>query len=1222
MKRPVMYYLHKGFNHIITQISILVLAVFVLFSGDLEIVIIPHQFHYIIINIRNFCFIFFCIEFILSILVEDGFLLSLYMFMDFIDLISLAIEVSFIFNALISSLDNLSRSSNPMTEFILSRSSQTSPGIGVDSDTVKYLAFFKVISYLKIMRVAKVIEATKRINITVSKRKKDKRKSIKVFENAKQGIKTRKDIKNMKTDIHLAVKYFSEFEKFKEDLKLRKRKQSNKNQNERSPNGRITRRIKSNTVKASPIKANILIQKNYNKIGTMNFRLNSSIFNASPSKNPIALKPADLFTKSFQNSKTIRSPYKSVSYKDNKYQTETSKISDIVRHKLSNSDNRNSNVKFRASATLKLSNNNMAIKAMSEQIIPIVSKKNLLGNSQSENDSSFKISAVDSLKQDKSKKSLKSLKLEETENIEKSDKENNNFGLIKNNSSSIRKDFIKKVLFNPQSQNKSNSNKKVSYEVNPVVSSINQPKSIIKKTTAISNISNEKQFNYAESRRESFGIEYNTLFPKERIISNEIEISDFDLNDNADIKKKIIIQKVEVQNTKHQSHFLNRAKAFIPETVKEVESEHNYSIDEAKLEKETKVKESYQSKFKKTPLKKLKSQMLIKRFTSRISKRNKSADDANSQKRDHIETFNILLASLEENIVDKNKINTKTMNLNIIKSRNPSNYSNAESDQEESYSEAKHTFSSMADVSKSHNNKNIIDSNYQVKKVEDISKSPNKTSKLSNSYKTSSFEDEEDDIDDNYPVQTIRKNLITYSEHSDEDKKHSFNQTYLSNSISNIENTNDDSYEEIDYNKVQGLNDTLIDNLHKKRKRSNGKEKLILEKILFKNMTLKIIMLIMLIIIGLQLTQDSFVEAFIVSDNTDKVGHCLNTMIKEIKYLNNGNNGNSTSDVFEEKDYLNALNITLKSCFSNLKLIDNSHNLGDIANTHRLLAESENITESPEQDNTFLMINMTNCVECVNIKNKYPDIFTIDLEIASDDYFNSHGLITNIDYSYRYYALNNTKGHESYIEYLIFIYYQSFIDRVMNIFRSVFITIILVILSTQLGMDIRNKIIKPAIKIIKKFRYFFHMDTFSFYNLLIDKEIEEEEIILYKKLGLFSYYFDLTVGKRILGLISQSHNLTNNIENYNLKTKGISIAGTAIILNVEFQSSENNDKVVNELNAFYTVFHSLAYAYLGEIINENIIIWKKKETDFNFEHDEYCKAISKRIKFYYYHSQQ
>ncbi len=115
MKKPSIYYLHKVFNHILSQICILILAVFVLFSSDLEIVIIPHQFHYIIINNRNFCFFFSCTEFSLS-LIEPCFFLCLYLFMDFIYLIFLSMMVLFIWNILINSLDNLSKSSNPMTD--------------------------------------------------------------------------------------------------------------------------------------------------------------------------------------------------------------------------------------------------------------------------------------------------------------------------------------------------------------------------------------------------------------------------------------------------------------------------------------------------------------------------------------------------------------------------------------------------------------------------------------------------------------------------------------------------------------------------------------------------------------------------------------------------------------------------------------------------------------------------------------------------------------------------------------------------------------------------------------------------------------------------------------------------------------------------------------------------------------------------------------------------
>lgn len=101
------HYLHIVFMHTITQLMILLLALFVLFSGDLEVVVIPHEYHNIVIMIRNFCFGFFFVEFFLAIIIEEGYCFSIYFLMDFIDLVSLATEVSYIWGPFLKLLDNL-----------------------------------------------------------------------------------------------------------------------------------------------------------------------------------------------------------------------------------------------------------------------------------------------------------------------------------------------------------------------------------------------------------------------------------------------------------------------------------------------------------------------------------------------------------------------------------------------------------------------------------------------------------------------------------------------------------------------------------------------------------------------------------------------------------------------------------------------------------------------------------------------------------------------------------------------------------------------------------------------------------------------------------------------------------------------------------------------------------------------------------------------------------
>ena len=204
---------------------------------------------------------------------------------------------------------------------------------------------------------------------------------------------------------------------------------------------------------------------------------------------------------------------------------------------------------------------------------------------------------------------------------------------------------------------------------------------------------------------------------------------------------------------------------------------------------------------------------------------------------------------------------------------------------------------------------------------------------------------------------------------------------------------------------------------------------------------------------------------------------------------------------------------------------------GDAAG-YRRLQDSQNISNSLTDDEDlysldFYLLNLTQCNEFHYIKKKYPDYVDLDFETISESLHQKENhLITNVDYTYNFMVVskNNTL---SYIEYLVNISEGSIIDKIMSFMKSLFICFVLIIVSYQFRQDLINKVMIPTIKIIKKFRYFFHMDTLSYCELVISDDKVEEELILYKKLGLLSYYFDLTVGKRILGLISQDNNYMN-----------------------------------------------------------------------------------------------
>jgi hypothetical protein len=107
--KKLLKYLKKGFHHIYTQIMILVFAIFVLFSADLEILVFPHSFKPYFVNSRNFLFVFFLMEFTMSNFFIKDFFLSFYFLIDFIDLISLGTETAYIWNYVIAYLDSISR---------------------------------------------------------------------------------------------------------------------------------------------------------------------------------------------------------------------------------------------------------------------------------------------------------------------------------------------------------------------------------------------------------------------------------------------------------------------------------------------------------------------------------------------------------------------------------------------------------------------------------------------------------------------------------------------------------------------------------------------------------------------------------------------------------------------------------------------------------------------------------------------------------------------------------------------------------------------------------------------------------------------------------------------------------------------------------------------------------------------------------------------------------
>lgn len=104
IKAKILKLLKKLFSNLFFQIIILIGAIFVVFSGDLEIYA-PEEGRLIINDIRTGLFFFFLFEFISMNLIDSSYMNSLYFYIDFIDLISLITEVQFIWLNFLKYLD-------------------------------------------------------------------------------------------------------------------------------------------------------------------------------------------------------------------------------------------------------------------------------------------------------------------------------------------------------------------------------------------------------------------------------------------------------------------------------------------------------------------------------------------------------------------------------------------------------------------------------------------------------------------------------------------------------------------------------------------------------------------------------------------------------------------------------------------------------------------------------------------------------------------------------------------------------------------------------------------------------------------------------------------------------------------------------------------------------------------------------------------------------------
>lgn len=569
------------------------------------------------------------------------------------------------------------------------------------------------------------------------------------------------------------------------------------------------------------------------------------------------------------------------------------------------------------------------------------------------------------------------------------------------------------------------------------------------------------------------------------------------------------------------------------------------------------------------------------------------------------------------------------------------------------------------------------------------------------------------------------------------------------NFIVNSSSSSSDSEAEIEYDNVPGiLSEDFSKNINyqylfKAFVSSNLKKqgKLRIENIIFNSMTLRIIMLIVCITIGLQATQEEFIKILINFSDYTKTEYCtykFSTLVN-LAYLYDNNdienyNRNENTNKANENDtitnpYISSVLRTMDYCFRNLLLISelkedllNSdleveeiiNNLSEYPTIHNLInsnllnlnstssEESNNEAEAgnskdffnktiyfneTEKDHYFLSINLTTFSNYNYLQNKYQDRFPKDSFFSTYDYFiHTENFKINYIYTYNFHYTDDL----NYFEYLTSIKYISILTSITNIIRSVFVTMILVSISFLTNGDLVTYIVTPLTNIIKKFRYFLHKDTFDYYEQLINGDNDDEEhIALNKKFGMFSYYFDITLGKRALSLIHQSCELGKDGFSLNISSvKGVSFKGTALILDFKIKKNcflsykkNNNDKriknnknsknvdkesnnetinnykkkidfenssamndmnnsanneedyssfrslnktdleelnenenislAINEINKFYTIFHSLSYGFLGEIINENTVVWKHKEDEFEDKFKKYSRELSK-----------
>lgn len=1109
---------------------------------------------------------------------------------------------------------------------ILLNSVYHEPGIGLDANAIKYLAFFRVISYLKIVRVAKVIEATKKLNGTV--RKKIIKKSRKLAEllekrRGSSNIKGRRNKTAQENELQFAVKYLSDLDKYKGEIQM--------NEVKNSSNVLISGR-KSKNSESSPLnmKPNRISRDQTTSLKRQNnkFLTALNIFRKSGDRNNNSeIDKGKLNLNPFSLLLRRKSIFPATQAK--------SKLGDkdpLALNSLLQNSNRRSNflVKKNSKGATITDRLNLLMLRKATVIPPSSPSKenNIRPFERSGRGSRFSHANKSSESSEGRSGLINLMPLQ----AEISDQKH------------ATTPFLSNLL-----------NKKVNFLVRQKTSD-DPHKDDFRKHSIDESIS-------SHTKRED-------SLKSNKLTKNNSELSDFYNVIDSKITEKLTGFNV---NVKRESCLI---PTNIPEVVAEDESEHNKS----------QIKEEKRKMFAMKALKLQSGKDLVNRNGNDfkpLSKKQSKSVLCSPHKALYIANTILKLDSEDQAVRKKlkNQLNTDEKcemldyNADSSISSSKSKVSNCQSENSEKASSSSSSFVKSSDK-KSEINLNTENKLHDDIKPFDISelKKLNGGSGKSNWYvKQETLKDEPvlstldlkkvtiNEEEKKYEVSPDKKSLSKLSKSPEDSLERNENnddidklntETAILNPSSNREildddcnakifvldkfgtidvdhntkrgpDTGDDNILDIevtDYHNVEGLDDEEEEESIKSKKQ----EKLNIETVLNRSLILKLVSLIMGIIILLQMTNPNYIQDLSSTSDTDKIDYCLNIFAISIGRIMNYTKSNGVVNINdgeildpEIQNYLTSLNQTVTICFGYLKEIpvdfDAQSWNGRLLNSNEdsnasLVSLNDTELDADHLLFDFLLVNMTMCSECKLIEAYYGDYISFPNVASSEKYTNNHGMTLNIDYYYRAFPLN---GSQSYIECLVDLHYVSFLDKLMNLLRSLFVTIVLILVSHMLNNDVKEKVVVMVLKLIKKFRYFFHSSSQDYFSLLINEEKNEDEMLLYRKLGMFSYFFDLSCGKRILGLVSQSDNNKFTLQ-CNFEKEGVRFQGTMMMIKFKTTNSQVNlFKYIKEINRIYTVIHSLAYCFSGEIINENKIIWKNKEELFDIDCLNYCRKISK-----------